>query len=36
MNKVFAALLIVAYCYASNMDFEDSQIANGTVQVAQK
>jgi hypothetical protein len=36
MNKVFAALLIAAYCYASNMDFEDSQLAHGTIQVAQK
>lgn len=38
MKHVFAALLVMAYCWASNDDYESEQIAHGhgPVMVAQK
>lgn len=36
MNKILIALLVVGYCYVSNMDYEDAMLAHGHVQVAQK
>lgn len=34
MNKIFIALLVIGYCFVSNQDFEDAQLAHSHVQVA--
>lgn len=36
MNKIVLALLVAGYCWVSNTDFEDQQIAHGQVVVAQR
>lgn len=30
MNKFLIAILVAAYCYVSNQDYEDQQIAHGS------